>query len=60
MLNFLLSLGAYEHNLLAYERDIRGSRFGTGCKFAPCTRVQIMHMNTAYVLSKTKKYHGLY
>ena len=29
VLNFLSNLGAYEHNLLAYERDI------TGCKFAP-------------------------
>ena len=24
----------YEHNLLAYERDIRGCKFAPGCKFA--------------------------
>ena len=46
VLNFKSNLGTYGHNLLAYERNARG------CKFAPgweqiCTRVQIVHMNTA-------------
>ena len=27
VLNFQSNLGAYEHNLLAYERDIRGCKF---------------------------------
>ena len=26
MLNFKSNIGAYEHNLLAYERDIRGCK----------------------------------
>ena len=34
MLNFKSNLGAYGHNLLAYERDARGCKFAPGCKFA--------------------------
>ena len=31
-----LRKGAYEHNLLAYERDIRECKFAPGCK---CERI---------------------
>ena len=35
MLNFLSNLGAYEHNLLAYEHDIRGCKFAPGVNLRP-------------------------
>ena len=28
MVNFRSNLGAYGHNLLAYERDVRGAKWG--------------------------------
>ena len=41
MLNFISNLGAYGHNLLAYERNARGANLDPG------VNVQIVHMNTA-------------
>ena len=35
MLNFLSNLGAYEHKLLAYERDIRACKFAPGVNLLP-------------------------
>ena len=35
MLNFYSNLGAYEHNLLAYERDIRGCNLHPGVNLLP-------------------------
>ena len=35
VLNFLSDLGAYEHNLLAYERDIGGANLQPGVNLLP-------------------------
>ena len=35
MLNFESNLGVYEHNLLAYKRDIRGANFHPGVNLPP-------------------------
>ena len=35
VLNFQSNLRVYEHNLLAYERDIRGCKFAPGVNLLP-------------------------
>ena len=39
VLNFKSNVGAYGHNLLAYELDVRGCKFVPGCKIAPGTKL---------------------
>ena len=41
MLNFKSNLGAYEHNLLAYERDIRGCKFAPGVNLLPGAKFSV-------------------
>ena len=61
MLNFISNLGAYGHNLLAYERNARGANLHPAVNLHPgasCTRVQIVHMNTALNSVQIQKDYG--
>ena len=55
MLNFESNLGAYEHNLLAHERDIRGANLHPGVNLHPGANCAHEHGFRHHIFSQLQK-----